>query len=270
MFGPFGEIRGASTAAGNAITAAVTAPAALCAWPVGAQYLYLEGRNYGTAVTVQFTLNPYLTIIKTTDNLAANANATDYSEVAQNNKPVTGAVVLSSFATSHALWLGADVPFRGVFAEVSAANGSAGTVAATYYSQTGPTMASLSISDGTIVTGASFGTSAAITWTVPTDWTAATLRVAGGAANAVQGGGLVKYWVRFTTSGAFDSSTTLNQLLSLNRSTSGAPLTSGRPGLWMELPTGANKAGCIEAKTDAGTASLVVIVATGPGGVFKS
>lgn len=267
--GPWGEIRRASAAVGNAITASVnTAAAAYCAFPPGSAYAYLEGRNYSTAVVIGYALNPWLRIIKTTDSLATAANATDYSEAAQNNIKSTAGVVLSSFATTHALWIGAELPFRGIFCDVNATNSNAATVAAAYWSQTGPTMASLSITDNTIVTGASFMTDASMTWTVPTDWTATTLRTAGGAVVGVPRSGDVLYWIKLTVNAALDASTTLDQLLAMNRSTNYASLTSGKPGEWVALATGDGRVGCIEAATDAGTGNLIINVATANGGKF--
>lgn len=264
--GPFGEIRAASTQTGAALTAAITGANAFVAFPTGSQYAYLEGRTFATAVVAQYALNPYLRVLKTTDNFAAAANATDYSEVAQNGMPVTGAVVLSSLATTGALWVGAALPFRGVFADVSAANGTANTAAATYYSATGPTMATLSITDGTANGGASVAQDGGITWTVPTDWIPGTLRSIVGAAVGVPYSGESLYWVKLQWNAAHDSATTLNQLLSMNRSTNYALLAPGRPGQWLALPTGSGRYGCIEAKVDGGTGFLLVNVATGGGG----
>ena len=267
--GPFGEWRTASAAVGNAITAGVTAAAAFCAFPVGSNYVSLEVRNLSTAVVVGWLANPYLRVLKTTDNFAAVANTTDYSAVAQNNKPVTGAVVLSSFATTHALWVGAEIPFRGVFADVNTTNSNTSTCVTAYWSATGPTMATLTSTDGTFSGVATFNQDGGITWTVPTDWTVGTLRTIASAVNAIPYSGEMLYWVKLTTSAAFDSSTTLDQLLSMNRSTNYASLTTGKPVAEMMLPTGRGRWGCIESKTDAGTANLIVNVATlGSGSIF--
>lgn len=267
--GPWGEIRAASASVGNAITAGVTAAAAFCAFPPGSGYAYLEGRNYaGTAAVIQYALNPWLTVIKTTDNLATAGNATDYSDAAQNNIKSTAGVVLSSFATTHALWVGAVVPFRGVFFDGNLTNSNTATTVTTYWSATGPTMATLTSVDGTFSGVASFNVDGAFTWTVPTDWTPTTLRTAGGAVVAIPGSGQPLYWVKFTVSAALDASVAFDQVLGLNRSMAYASLTSGRPGEWLALSTGDNRAGCIEAKTDVGTANLLVNVAVASGGKF--
>ena len=265
LAGPFGEWRAASTATGNAITAGVTAAAAFVAFPPGTGFVSMEGRNYSTAVVIRWLLNPRLTVIKTTDNLATAANATNYSDVAQDNDVATD-ITLSSFsaATTSAIWVGADLPFRGVFADVDSTNSNAATMAATYWSATGPTMAALSITDGTAVTGATLQQDGGITWTVPADWTPTTLRTAGGAAVGIPESGQPKYWVRFSVNAALDSSTTLNSLLAMNRSTSYASLVTGRVAEFLIH----QNAGCIEAVTDAGTANLIVNCATLTGGKF--
>lgn len=265
--GPFGEWRRASAAVGNAITAGATAAAAFQAFPVGAQYAYLEGRNYaGTAAVISFACNPWLRILKTTDSLATATGVTDYSALAQNNKPVTGAVVLSSLATTAALWIGAEIPFRGVFADIQATNSNTATAVTAYWSATGPTMATLTSADGTFSGVATFNVDGGITWTVPTDWTVGTLRTIAGAVNGIPYSGESLYWVKLTVSAALDASTTLDQLLAMNRSTNYASLSSGRPGIEMLLPTGTGRYGCIEAITDVGTANLLVNVATLGGG----
>ncbi len=267
--GPFGEWRRASAAIGNAITAGATAATAFCAFPTGSQYVAIEGRNYAaTAVVISYAFNPWLRVLKTTDSFATTTGVTDYSVVAQNNKPVTGAVVLSSLATTGALWVGAELPFRGVFFDVQATNSNTSTMVTAYWSATGPTMATLTSADGTFSGVATFNVDGGATWTVPTDWTVGTLRTISAAINAIPYSAESLYWVKFTVSAALDTSVTMDQVLALNRAAvgSGASLTTGRPGIEMILPTGAGRWGCVEAVTDVGTANLLVSVATLGGG----
>lgn len=267
--GPFGEIRAASASTGAALTAGITAAGAFIAIPPGADYVYLEGRNFSTATVIQWALNPFLTVLKTTDSFAAVANTTDYSEAAQNNIKATRAVVLSALATTHALWVGADLPFRGVFFDVNQGNTAAATMVAVY-SNTAGTMGSLTVADGTAVTGGTWQQDGAVTWTIPADWTAATLRTTGigGAVVAIPGSGQPKYWVKLTAGAALSATVTLDQVLAMNRSTAYALLTSGPPGQWLQLGMGTLRAGCIEARTDSVTANLIVNVATRAGERF--
>ena len=74
------------------------------------------------------------------------------------------------------------------------------------------------------------------------------------------------YWTRLSVSAALDSSTTLNSILSLPRSTSYAELVSGMA-QEMTLQKGLGGVAAIEALTDAGTANLIVNAYTwGDGG----
>lgn len=264
--GPWGEIKLASNSSvGNAITAGVTSINAFVQFPVGSGYAWMEGRNYTGAAVIRYSLNPWIAVVKTTDSLATAANATDYSEAAQDNDASTD-VVLSSLATAttNQLWIGAHIPFRGVFADVDAPNNTNTTAAlsAAYLSATGPTMASLSITDGTAITSGTLQQDGAITWTVPTDWTVGTLRSIAGAAVGVPYSGESLYWVRLgVATAALDSSTTLNALLAMNRSTTYDSLVTGRVREFV-VTRGLRGHGCIEALTDATTANLLVSVAT--------
>ena len=266
LAGPFGEWRAATTAPGTAITAAVTAATALVALPPGTHYVSMEGRNYSTAVVIRWTQNPWLTVVKTTDNFAVAGNATDYSDAAQDGAAATD-VVLSSLATTGALWVGADLPFRGVFADVDSSNSNAATCVAVYWN--GTTLASLSITDTTSSGSAVFAQDGSITWTMPSDWSMAAIRptIVATAAATIPAIAAVKYWARLTFSGALDASTTLDQLLALNRSTTYAALVTGRVAEFL-VPTGTGRIGCIEAITDAGTANLIVNCATMAGSKF--
>ena len=262
LSGPWGEIRRASALVGNAITTAATAASAFVAFPKGTTYAWVEGRNYSTAVAIGLLANPWIAVLKTTDDFTLAANATDYSDAAQDGDATTD-VVLSSLATSGALWVGSHLPFGGVFADVDGTNSATtSTMAATYWSQTGPTMTTLTITDGSAVTSGTLQVDGAITWTVPAAWTADALRsIVATCATAVPYSAIPLYWVKFTVSVALDSSTTLDQLLAINRSTNYLALTSGKPAMEFMIPRGLGGWGCFQAITDAVTANLVVNVA---------
>lgn len=257
---PFGEIRQASASKGLACTTA----AATVGLPIGTQVIRLEGRNYSTAVVIGVALNPYLIVLKTVDSLAT---VTDYSDAAQDNDAGTD-VVLSSLDTNangDALWVGSHLPFRGLSVDVDATNGTASVLTGTYWN--GSALANISLTDGTINTGATFGQDGAITWTVPTDWAPTTLVVAGSAAKTVAYSSAALYWVKLVVSAALDSSTTLNSMHALARSTAYFEITTGVP-LERRVIRGPGGVGCVEALTDAGTANLIVNVATMNGGRF--
>ncbi len=173
---------------------------------------------------------------------------------------------LDTLANGDALWLGSHLPFRGVAVDVDAANGTASVLAGHYWD--GNSLEALTVTDGSDAAGATLGQDGLITWTMPADWTPATLRSAGSAAAGVVAGGRELYWVRLTVSAALDSSTTLNSLHALNRVAPTYALTTGRV-LERRITRGLGGVGCVEALTDAGTANLLVNVSTLLGGKFS-
>ena len=251
-----GEVRKAHTTAGG--DAATTTPAAV-AFPPGTRWASVEGRNFSTAVVVQVALCPYLVVLKTADALAT---ATDYSEAAQDGSAATD-VDLSSLdtaANNDYLYLGSHVPFRGVQVDVDATNSVASVLSTDYWN--GTTWANASSTDGTIATGFTFGQDGAITWTVPTDWAAVALATAvATTGTAVRDRNTALFWVRFKVSVQLDASTTLNSVLALPRSTAYMELVSGRV-LEQIVNRGPGGFAGVEHRTDAGTAHVLVHVAT--------
>lgn len=259
LIGPVGEMRAISTAGGGT---ALTSAATFLQLLPGSEAVQVAARNYATAVAVQVALSPWLTILKTSDDFAAATNATDYSDAAQDSSTSTD-VVLSSLATSGAVWVGSHVPFRGISVDVDAANGNAATVAATYWT-TGATMASLTVTDGTASGGNCFAQDGTITWTVPTDWQAAPLATVAGIAAGVQipHKGRELYWVKLTVNAALDSSTTQNSWVAMNRSTAYHELIAEAPEIALAVRRDSGGHAAVELKTDAGTANAVVNVLT--------
>ena len=71
------------------------------------------------------------------------------------------------------------------------------------------------------------------------------------------------YWTRWTVSAAFDTATTVANLLALNRSTTYAGIVNVETEpVKFSVQWGINGIGCVEALTDAGTANLVINAAT--------
>lgn len=251
--GPLGEARAASTAGGGT---ALTTTAQCIQIPPGTAHLSMEGRNYSTAVVVQYALNPYLIVLVTPDLLAT---VTDYSEAAQDGSVSTDVVLssLDTLAAGDAVYLGSHLPFRGVMVDVDAANANASVLSGDYWN--GSAWSALTVTDNSASAGATFAQGGAITWTLPTDWAPGALRnlvsTCGTNVREATNGGM--YWARLKVSAALDSSTTLNSLLSLSRSTAYAELVSGRV-LEIAMNRGAGGLGNIEAKTDAGTANLII------------
>lgn len=244
------EWRSPVTSVGLAMTATASCVAVL----PGAEYVVLDPRGFTTAVVAMVAFNPWLVVVKTTDSLATNANATDYSESAQDGSTGT-TLVLSSLATTGALWVGSDLPFRGMVVDVNATNTAAAVIAGVYWD--GSTQTALSMTDGTASGGASLAVDGAITWTMPTDWTKAKLSVVGAAVDGVKYAGAELYWAKITWDAALDSAVTLNSVLALNRSTNYIGLPTGRE-FALPITRGPGGFGAIECRTDAGTGNLQI------------
>ncbi len=264
--GPLGEIRAASTAAGGT---ALTTTAVRIPLPRATKQITLIPRNFSTAVVAQILKNPFLNVIKTTDLLATVL--TDMSDAAQDNDTATD-VVLSSLDTLlnlNALYIGSHVPFGGFEIDVDLPNANAATLLVEYWN--GAAWVDLSASDGTASGGATMAIDGNITWSVPAAWAPSPLEgLAVPTAKKHQGltGTDKNFWVRVSVSAALDSSTTLNSLIAINRSTAYAEIPSG---MWYGPETvtvGPGGIYSIQAKVDAGTANLIVDVATRSGGRF--
>lgn len=264
--GPIGEVRRAGVASGVALTAT----AALTAFPTGTTYLTLLPRNAATAVVVRYALNPYLVVLKATDLLATIAAITDVSENMQDADTAT-LLTLDSFdtiANLDAIYVGSHIPFRGVDVVGGNFNGTSSVLTVKYWN--GSSWTDISDTDGTISSGATFGQNGQVTWTLPSAWVARTLVDIG---DATPLGGLhladPLYWTRWEVSVALDSSVTVTAMLALNRSTNYAefPVNIGKE---LRVHKGRGGIGCIEALTNAGTANLVIeAAALGVGGKFK-
>ncbi len=262
LAGPLGEVRSASTAGGGT---ALTGTAARIVLPRATKQLQLIPRNFSTAVVVKFNLNPFLTVLKTTDLLATTL--TDYSEQAQDNDTGTDVTLssLSTLANLDALYVGAYVPFSGVQIDVDAGNGTAGTILVQYWN--GSAWTDTSATDGTIST-TSLNQDGNVTWTVPTAWVMERLDVA--EPTAMRNQGILtepQFWTRWSWSGGLDSSTTLNSMIAINRDTTYAEIPSGLT--WEQAVTvGPGGIYSITVLTDAGTANLIVNCSTRWGGRF--
>lgn len=259
--GRLSEVRGSTTTG-----VALSTTAAFTAIPVGTSQLFLTARNFSTAVVAKLAINPRLVVLKTQDALATAP--TDYSDAAQDGSTSTD-VVLSSQGTaaqSDFLYVGAHRPFRGVSIDVDAANGNASTLTVKYW--TGSAWSDITATDGTISTGASIGQDGTVTWTVPSDWTAAKLYSTGDTTIGFPGAGNILFWTRWEFSAALDSSTTLNSMMPMAASTNFFELSAAAPTLELKVENGMHGHSCIEALTDAGTANLICGFATSQGGRY--
>jgi len=269
--GSLGELRATSTASGGS---ALTTTASFIQFPalskVGDKrqcHLFITPRNFATAVVAKIALNPWLTILKTTDDMATPP--TDYSLLAQDNSTGTS-VDLSSLSTVAAgdwLLVGSHQQFRGVYCDVDGANGTASVVLAVDY-WSGSWITTAATVTG-VTSATAFDQDGLVYWTVPTAWQTATFREIYPQITAKNYySDTPLYWTRWSVSGGdLDSATTIDSMTAANRSTAYAELVFGQT-LEEKASYGWTGLGCIEGLTNAGTANLIVNVAMTNGSEF--
>lgn len=266
--------RAASTASGGT---ALTTTAGLISIPLGADWISVTPRNFVGCGVARFTFNPYLTIV-VTNNLLLTPG-TDVSAEAQDGDTtaITAFNSLDTLANGDAVYIGAVEPFRGVGVVMSGANSVASNLSVDYWD--GATWTAVStLSDGTD-TGAAFATNGNITWDVPALWAKSSLKSNGAvtASDAAFKDSFTTkapyianlYFVRVTTSAAFDASSEPSAIRALNRYTSYAELLEGQVFESTIKSEGPGGVACVEALTDAGTANLIVNVAIKHDGEYE-
>lgn len=247
--GYLGEVRAASAAGGGSALPTSLDETAYVPVPKKTRYISLQPQGLSTAVVVQFLLNPRCSVLKTVDD---GVTYIDYSDAAQDGDGATHVVLssLDELAEGDYVLVGSPVPIAGLYADVDAANGTTSDLAVDYWN--GREWVDISPTDGSASGGATMAVDGAITWAVPGDWKKQIIN------------GRDLYWVRLSVSAALDSSTTLDALTPINRSTKYAELVAGSPPLWMV----AEGIGTVQALLDAGTGKLVVNAAAGEGHIF--
>lgn len=273
---PLGEVRQASTADTGT---ALTTTASFTSLFRGTSFIRLVPRNAAGAVVVKYALNPWLSVVKTTDSLGTVAAMTDGSEVLQDNDTST-TLSMNSFdtiANTDALYVGFPVWVRGVRVIIGNTNSNASVLTVKYWQSATPNAwASISATDGTAGGGATFNATGNVTWTVPTDGLRRSLNeIITDQLDPTRSGGAVTaestidtnarpsiftvplFWTRWETSAAFDATVTVTGMQAMNRSTTYDALLM-TTGIEMRVNRGLNGLGCVEHLTDAGTANLIV------------
>ena len=287
-FGPVGEIRAATTAGTGT---ALTTTAGFILIPDGTFWIRMQARNWTTtALAARVALNPYLSIIKTTDTFATPANVSDGSVNLQDDQTsTTFNLALNTLAAGTAVYIGSATPIRGLNIIMDGANVNAvASVSTIKYWKNTAAWTSLTITDNTVTTGETLNKSGTITWTPPTDW----LRAALGSSNqrgvagigetltlgAVNYSQLPLYWLRWEVSVQLTAGTAAQTIVAMNRSTAywdiplplvGDGTTAGQAGAQTQpldflVEKGPGGVGCVEALTQASTANLIVDCATRP------
>lgn len=141
-----------------------------------------------------------------TDVAASAGIFDDDGSFTEDDAPPFALTLSSLVAADDAVYIRGLQPFEGVDITINAANGSATTLTAKYW--TGSAWAALSsVSDGTASSGASFGQTGNITWTLPTNWAINTVNET------------VGYHVQLTFNNNFDSSVSTTDIDLLQRDT---------------------------------------------------
>ena len=265
---PFEEIRAASTAGGGT---ALSTTLALISLPIGGDWLTMLPRNFVTAVVAQYALNPWLTIIATTNALGTKrrlvsgaqtiSETDDISVEMQDGDAVDFAInSFDTAANDNYIYVGSWLPFRGAQVSLNNKNDVASVLTVNYWR--GAWAAVDTISDGTDVGSSdTMKQDGDVTWVVSSDWKRDSLLKIGDTTVKESWSGDNLYWTRWEVSVALDSTVDLVTMRALNRSTTYAELAEGI--LFSESAiSGPSGFSCVEALVDAGSGNLIVNAAT--------
>ena len=252
----FTDFRAASTAGGGT---AITSTKGIINLPFGSDSLHLLGNTYASsAAVIQFLLSPRLTIIFTND-LLVSPDFSDLSDELQDGDATNVSFAgWDTLANGSALYVGSQVPFRGVSVVVGTTVQDVARVLTINYWD-GGAWVDLVNSEGTKDTADCLKQSGDETWTVPSAWTRASLKVIGA---TTRGDGPFAdnlYWTQWTVKGALTDPFDLRDIVGLNRTSTYSELAEGVP---LEIGVRTSRTSAVEAKTNTGTANLIVNVGT--------
>lgn len=205
-------------------------------------------RSLTTAIVAKIAFNPLLNIFRTTDGFAtAPTNETGaYSTITLNSMP--------TLANGGAIYIGTAEPISGLNITVGNTNSGGGTMGLFYWNGTAWT--DTSVTDGTTNLSASGNA----TFTVPTAW------VPGQLSNILNiqkpSLGQKLYWLRWTTSVAFDASVTVTALYPINRYVDALPEYVVGGGPTMHLDRNSN-GGSIQALVNGAAAEAGTLIVNG-------
>ena len=254
------DFRSASTAGGGT---ALTSTKGLISIPFGSESLHLTPRSFAAgAEVVQFLLSPWLHIVHSTDLLVSPSGFTNHTEEFQDGDATD--VTFASWdtlANGGVMYVGSEVPFRGVSVVVGTTVQTVVSTLTIKYPQAPAVWVDLVNSEGTKVTNDCLQQDGDETWTMPAAglWSRTSLKALGETTRS-DGPFLQElYWTRWELSAAGTANFQLRQIRGLNRSTKYGELAEGVP---VNLGLQDRRVSAIEAKTDDGTANLIVNVGT--------
>ena len=248
------EQRAASTAGGG--TSLSTTPA-LITIPFGSTYMSLTPRDFLTAIVAQYTLNPYLEIVHTTDLLVSASGFTHLSDEMQDGDTAdNNFAVWDTLANGSALYVGSELPFRGVKVDIGTTPNAVASVLTIKYWDAGA-WTDIVNSEGTKTATECLSQDGDETWTVPSAWKKDSLYAIG---ETVRSDGPFRtpmYWTRWEVSAALTADMDIISILPYNRATTYAELLEGQV---REMSLSDRQSSVIEALVDAGSGKLVVNV----------
>ena len=254
----FTDFRAASTAGGGT---AITSTKGIINLPFGSESLHLLGNTYASAAAViQFLLSPRLTIVFTND-LLVSPEFSDFSDELQDGDATNVSFAgWGTVANGSALYVGSQVPFRGVSVVVGTTVQDVARVLTIKY-WSGGSWVDLVNSEGTKSVADCLKQSGDETWTVPTTgkWARSSLKATG--ATTRDDGPFADnlYWTRWEVNGALTDPFDLRDIVGLNQSSVYSELAEGVP---LEIGVRTSRTAAVEAKTNTGTANLIVNVGT--------
>ena len=259
----FTDFRAASTAGGGE---AITSSKGLINLPFGSDSLHLLGRDYASAAkVVQFLLCPRLTIVFTTDLLVGDGFSDLSDEFQDGDATDVSFAGWDTLANGGAVYVGSEVPVRGYSIVVGTTVQTAAR-ALTIKFWNGSAWVDSVNSEGTKVGSDCLQQNGDETFTVPSVWAQSSLKSIGETSrNDGPFGGLF-YWTRWEVSGALTDPFDLREIVGLNRSTNYSELAEGVP---LEVGLKTTRVSAVEAKTNTGTANLIVNVGTRSVGGFE-
>ena len=252
--GKGGEFRSASTVStGNVLgTTAVFIPL-----PYQTERVIITPTTFSTAVSVSVAVNPWLVVLKTTDNMG---NLADYSKAAQDASTSTLVDVsaLNTRANGDFLLVGSHIPFRGVYFDVHGLN-AAGTATVSVYYWNGSAWVDTSATVTGIRTTMVWDKDGIVTWTVPAAWKPESIKELYPSFTTPKYFYEPKlYWTRWEVDAALaDTDVTFYSMSAANRSTAYAELISGQS-LSKNMYHGFGGEGCVEALANAASAYVHV------------
>ena len=252
----FTDSRVASTAGGGT---AITSSKGIINLPFGSDSLHLLGRTYASAAEViQFLLCPRLTIIFTNDRLVGD-DFSDHSDEFQDGDATNISFAgWDTLASGSALYVGSEVPVRG-YSVVAGTTVQTEAKVLTIKFWNGNAWVDSVNNEGTKSVADCLKVSGDETFTVPSAWKQDSLKSIGETTRNDGPFGGAFYWTRWEVNGALTDPFDLREIVGLNRSSVYSELAEGVP---LEVGLKTTRVSAVEAKTDTGTANLIVNVGT--------